>query len=132
MPSVDTFTKEIIKMKSIKRQKMKKFYKVAMPKAKCDWEKDIHRYLTVNEIDNLLHLTKKYNVYLAFEKKSMLVENSQITFIVTPKIQNDEHIWYIKEAMTIEYDDNKNKFIQLRKIKKQLFRNLNKLAGEIQ
>lgn len=132
MSSVETFKKEKIKMESIKRNKMKKFYKVAMPKAKCDWEKDIHRYLTVNEIDNLLHLTKKYNVYLAFEKKSMLVENSQITFIVTPKIQKDEHIWYIKEAMTIEYDENKNKFIQFRKVKKQLFRNLNKLAGEIQ
>lgn len=119
-------------MKSIKRNKMKKFYKVAMPKAKCDWEKDIHRYLTVNEIDKLSHLTKKYNVMLAFEEKSMLVENSQITFIVTPKIQNDEHIWYIKEAMTIEYNDNKNKFIQFRKIKKELFRNLNEMAGESQ
>lgn len=92
-------------MESIKRKKMKKFYKVAMPKAKCDWEKNIHKYLTVKEIEKLLLLTKKYNVALAFEKKSMLVENSQITFIVTPKIQNDEHIWYIKEAMTIEYDD---------------------------
>lgn len=132
MSSVDIFTKEKIKMESIKRNKMKKFYKVAMPKAKCDWEKNIHKYLTVKEIEKLLLLTKKYNVALAFEKKSMLVENSQITFIVTPKIQNDEHIWYIKEAMTIEYDDTKNKFIQLRKVKKQLFRNLNKLAGEIQ
>ena len=132
MPSVDIFKKEKIKMKSIKRNKMKKFYKVAMPKAKCDWEKDIHRYLTVNEIDKLSHLTKKYNVMLAFEEKSMLVENSQITFIVTPKIQNDEHIWYIKEAMTIEYNDNKNKFIQFRKIKKELFRNLNEMAGESQ
>ena len=105
MSSVYTFTKEKIKMESIKRKKMKKFYKVAMPKAKCDWEKNIHKYLTVKEIEKLLLLTKKYNVALAFEKKSMLVENSQITFIVTPKIQNDEHIWYIKEAMTIEYDD---------------------------
>ena len=119
-------------MESIKRKKMKKFYKIAMPKTKCYWEKEIHKYLTVNEIEKLLRITKKYNVALAFEKKSMLVENSQITFIVTPKIQNDEHIWYIKEAMTIEYDDNKNKFIQFRKVKKQLFRNLNKLAGEIQ
>lgn len=132
MSSVYTFTKEKIKMESIKRKKMKKFYKVAMPKAKCDWEKNIHKYLTVKEIEKLLLLTKKYNVALAFEKKSMLVENSQITFIVTPKIQNDEHIWYIKEAMTIEHDDNKNKFIQFRKVKKQLLRNLNKLAGEIQ
>lgn len=132
MPSVDIFTKEKIKMESTKRNKMKKFYKVAMPKAKCDWEKNIHKYLTVSEIDELLRLTKKYNVALAFEKKSMLVENSQITFIVTPKIQNDEHIWNIKEAKTIEYDNNKNRFIQFRKIKKQLFKNLNKLAGEIQ
>lgn len=132
MPSVKIFKKEKIKMESIKRQKMKKFYKVAMPKAKCDWEKDIHKYMTVSEIKKLLLLTKKYNVTLAFEKKSMLIENSQITFLVTPKIQNDEHIWYIKEAMTIEYDDNKNKFIQFRKVKKQLFKNLNKLAGEIQ
>ena len=132
MPSVDIFRKEKIKMESIKRKKMKKFYKIAMPKTKCYWEKEIHKYLTVNEIEKLLRITKKYNVALAFEKKSMLVENSQITFIVTPKIQNDEHIWYIKEAMTIEYDDNKNKFIQFRKVKKQLFRNLNKLAGEIQ
>lgn len=132
MPSVDTFIKEIIKMKSIKRQKMKKFYKAAMPKAKCDWKKDIHKYLTVSEIDKLLHLTKKYNIMLAFEKKSMLVENSQITFLVTPKTQTNEHIWEIKEAKTIEYDDNKNKFIQFKKVKKELFRNLNKLAGEIQ
>lgn len=132
MPSVDTFKKEKIKMKSIKRQKMKKFYKVAMPKAKCEWEKDIHKYLTVSEIKKLLLLTKKYNVTLAFEKKSMLVENSQITLLINPKIQNNEHIWDIKEAKTIEYDDTKNKFIQLRKVKKQLFRNLNKLAGEIQ
>ena len=132
MPSVGTFKKEKIKMESVKRQKMKKFYKVAMPKAKCDWEKDIHKHLTVREIDKLLHLTKKYNVNLAFEKKSMLIENSQITFLVTPKIQNNEHIWNIKEAKTIEYDDNKNRFIQFRKIKKQLFKNLNKLAGEIQ
>ena len=119
-------------MDSIKRQKMKKFYKVAMPKAKCEWEKDIHKYLTLSEIEKLLLLTKKYNVNLAFEKKSMLVENSQITLLITPKIQNNKHIWDIKEAKTIEYDDTKNKFIQLRKVKKQLFRNLNKLAGEIQ
>lgn len=132
MPSVEIFKKEKIKMKSIKRQKMKKFYKVAMPKAKCEWEKDIHKYLTVSEIKKLLLLTKKYNVTLAFEKQSMLVENPQITFIVTPKIQNNEYIWNIKEAKTIEYDDNKNRFIQFRKIKKQLFKNLNKLAGEIQ
>lgn len=132
MPSVYIFTKEKIKMDSIKRQKMKKFYKVAMPKAKCDWEKNIHKYLTVSEIKKLLLLTKKYNVTLAFEKQSMLVENSQITFLVTPKIQNNEHIWDIKEARTIEYDDNKNKFIQFRKIKKQLLKNLNKLAGEIE
>lgn len=131
MPSVEIFKKEKIKMESIKRQKMKKFYKVAMPKAKCEWEKDIHKYLTVSEIKKLLLLTKKYNVTLAFEKQSMLVENPQITFIVTPKIQNNEHIWNIKEAKIIEYDDNKNKFIQFRKIKKQLFKNLNKLAGEI-
>lgn len=132
MPSVDIFKKEKIKMESTKRNKMKKFYKIAMPKAKCDWKKNIHKYLTVNEIEKLLLLTKKYNVTLAFEKQSMLVENPQITFIVTPKIQNNEHIWDIKEARTIEYDDNKNKFIQFRKIKKQLFRNLNKLAGEIE
>ena len=118
-------------MESMKRQKIKKFYKVAMPKAKCDWEKNIHKYLTLSEIEKLLHITKKYNVTLAFEKKSMLIENSQITFIVTPKIKNTEHIWDIKEAKTIEYDDNKNKFIQFRKIKKQLFKNLNKLVGEI-
>ena len=119
-------------MDSIKRQKMKKFYKVAMPKAKCDWEKNIHKYLTVSEIKKLLLLTKKYNVTLAFEKQSMLVENSQITFLVTPKIQKNEHIWYIKEAKTIEYNDNKNKLIQFRKVKKELLRNLNEMAGEIQ
>lgn len=132
MPSVYIFTKEKIKMDSIKRQKMKKFYKVAMPKTKCDWEKNIHKYLTVSEIKKLLLLTKKYNIMLAFEKKSMLVENSQITFLVTPKTQTNEHTWEIKEAKTIEYDDNKNKFIQFKKVKKELFRNLNKLAGEIQ
>ena len=131
MPSVDTFKKEKIKMESTKRMKMKKFYKIAMPKAKCEWEKDIHKYLTVSEIEKLLHITKKYNVTLTFEKQSMLVEKPQIIFLVTPKIQNCENIWNIKEAKTIEYDDNKNKFIQLRKIKKQLFKNLNKLAGEI-
>ena len=131
MPSVDTFKKEKIKMESTKRMKMKKFYKIAMPKAKCEWEKDIHKYLTLSEIEKLLHITKKYKVTLAFEKKSMLVEKPQIIFLVTPKIQNCENIWNIKEAKTIEYDDNKNKFIQLRKIKKQLFKNLNKLAGEI-
>ena len=119
-------------MESIKRQKIKKFYKVAMPKAKCDWEKNIHKYLTLSEIEKLLHITKKYNVTLAFEKQSMLVEKPQIIFLVTPKIQNCENIWNIKEAKTIEYDDNKNKFIQFRKIKKQLFKNLNKLAGEIE
>lgn len=111
---------------------MKKFYEVAMPKSKCYWEKEIHKYLTASKIDKLLHLTKKYNVMLAFEKKSMLVENSQITFLVTPKTQKNEHIWELKEAKTIEYDDNRNKFIQLRKIKKQLFKNLNEMAGEIE
>ena len=72
MPSVDIFKKEKIKMESTKRNKMKKFYKIAMPKAKCDWKKNIHKYLTVNEIEKLLRITKKYNVALAFEKKSML------------------------------------------------------------
>ena len=83
--------------------------------------KNLHKCLTNDEVDKLIKFSKKYNIFISFENHKPIVNLSFIKIYIYSK--NNRIL--IKESKRFFCNDNNNKFIELSKIKKQLFKILN-------
>lgn len=102
-------------MKNIKKIKLKNIEKHIHIN---HYTKNLHKYLTNDEIDKLIRLSKKYNIFISFENYKPIITIPFIKIYIYTKDNKN----LIKESKRFFYNDKNNKFIELSKIKKQLFK----------